>query len=537
MQTKDKPVRNADEIAEKPTAYEKKLSAELVAWRIFGVIAVAVAAALFGMLYLAKQGILFQPEAEETPAPVALSVTCYVPDGSTIVLDAEEEGAAVSLPEGPEIAGYTFLGWADAQGHLEERSEIRVYENLAYSARYAIAFRDESGSGRHEAYLTLDSTQFFRPKDALTRGEAVRILYALLDTSAVGSGRFKDVDASSPCYTAAATLKDLGVLSGSRLHPDEAITYGDFFRLLSAFFPKCTELYAFPNVAENDEAYAAFCLAYDRGWLRDGTVSAYDELDRREAVHIFNMLCGRKGTVHTDYAEIGAIADVALSDPDFPDIAEAVVSHDCTVEGDAEHWSASTPLPLLKPGFFFLGTELHCIGAEGLPLINDSYNGFAFDENGVFTSGSSELDALVRAKLKELVDPATMKSEEMLKILYDYVTYKLSYLRGDVYPFGLTDWEVNDATRMLSTGKGNCYSFAAAFWALSRAIGYDTVCYSGIVDTQRHPHGWAEIVIDGTPYIFDPTMENEERYITYKFGNYYMRTYESVSNWSYTRAS
>ena len=61
------------------------------------------------------------------------------------------------------------------------------------------------------------------------------------------------------------------------------------------------------------------------------------------------------------------------------------------------------------------------------------------------------------------------------------------------------------------------------------------VTYSGIVDTQRHPHGWAEINIDGTLYIFDPTMENEERFITFKFGNYYMRTYESVSNWSYTR--
>ncbi len=538
MQTKEKTKRRPDESESAPGAYEKKLSAELVVWRIFAVVVFAVAAAMCGMLYLAKVGILFKPldAPEATPAPAAgLSVTCYVPGGESIVLDVGESGGTARLPEGPELAGYTFLGWEDARGHLEDREEIRVFENLAYSAKYAIAFRDESVSGRHEAYLQLDSSQFFYPKAALTRGEAVRILYTLLDTTAVGSGRFADVDASMPCYTAAATLKDLGVLTGTRLHPDEPITYGDFFQLLAAFFPPTGQRYAFPDLAEDDDYYPVFCLAVERGWLRDGSVSPFDELSRREAVRIFNRLCGRRGTAHTDYAEVGAIADISLKDPDFPDIAEAIITHECAPEGEGERWTASTPLPLLQPGLFFLGTDLHCIGAEGLPLISDSYNGFAFDEDGIYTSGDAELDAIVRAKLRELVDPETMSREEMLKTVYDYVTYELKYLGGEFLSFGQTGWEADIAKKMLSTGKGNCYSFAAAFWALSRPLGYDTVCYSGIVDTQRHPHGWAEINIDGTLYIFDPTMENEERFITFKFGNYYMRTYESVSNWSYTR--
>ncbi len=536
MQTKEKAKKKTEEIESAPTAYERKLSAELVVWRVFAVVVFAVAAAMCGMVYLAKVGVLFKPLEEEPPAPVPLSVTCYVPGGETIVLDVPESGSTLTLPEAPEIPGYTFLGWADARGSLEDRSEIRVYENMAYSARYAIAFRDESVSGHHEAYLKLDSSQFFRPKAALTRGEAVQILYSLLDTTAEGSGRFTDVDASAPYYTAAATLKDLGVLSGSRLHPDEAVTCGDFFQLLSAFFPASAEHPAFENVSENDAYYPAFCLAAERGWLQSGSVSPYDELSRRDAVLIFNRLCGRRGTEHTDYAEIGAIADVSLKDPDFPAIAEAIISHDCTQEGENESWTSSTPLPLLKPGLFFLNGELHGIGADGLPLINDSYKGFSFDGDGVYTSGDAELDAIVREKLRELVDPATMSSEEMLKAVYDYVTYECQYLGGDFLGFGQTGWETDMAKRMLSSGKGNCYCFAAAFWALSRPLGYDTVCYSGIVDTQRHPHGWAEIEIDGTLYIFDPTMEHEERFITYKFGNYYMRTYESVRNWNYTRA-
>lgn len=537
MQTKEKAKKRTAGSAPAPTAKEKKLSAELVVWRVFAVVVFAVAAAMCGMLYLAKAGILFKPleEPEPTPEPIVLSVTCYVPSGDPIVLETQEPGAAVRLPEGPEIPGYTFLGWSDERGNPETREEVRVFENLAYSARYAIAFRDESGGGRHEAYLKLDSTQFFRPKDALTRGEAVRILYSLLDTSATGSGRFTDVDASSPCYTAAATLKDLGVLSGTRLHPDDAVTYGELFGMLGAFFPPSAERPAFERVSADDAYYPAFCLAAERGWLRDGSVSPYDELPRREAVYIFNRLCGRSGTEHADYTEIGAIADISLKDPDFPAIAEAVVTHECTAEGEGESWTSSEPLPMLQPGFFFLGSDLHCIGEEGLPLIGDSYNGFAFDGDGVYTSGDAELDALVRAKLRELVDPSTMSGEEMLKIVYDYVTYQCGYLGGEILGFGQTGWEVDMAKKMLSTGKGNCYCFAAAFWALSRPLGYDTVCFSGIVDTQRHPHGWAEIVIDGTPYIFDATMENEERFITFKFGNYYMRSYESVVNWSYTR--
>ena len=203
MQTKEKAKKKTEEIESAPTAYERKLSAELVVWRVFAVVVFAVAAAMCGMVYLAKVGVLFKPLEEEPPAPVPLSVTCYVPGGETIVLDVPESGSTLTLPEAPEIPGYTFLGWADARGSLEDRSEIRVYENMAYSARYAIAFRDESVSGHHEAYLKLDSSQFFRPKAALTRGEAVQILYSLLDTTAEGSGRFTDVDASAPYYTAA----------------------------------------------------------------------------------------------------------------------------------------------------------------------------------------------------------------------------------------------------------------------------------------------------------------------------------------------
>ena len=74
-------------------------------------------------------------------------------------------------------------------------------------------------------------------------------------------------------------------------------------------------------------------------------------------------------------------------------------------------------------------------------------------------------------------------------------------------------------------------------WALSRAIGYDTVCYSGTVGTHGNRHGWAEISFDGTPYIFDTLLEWEQWYGpgTHTYEYFYMKSYASVYGWSYTR--
>ena len=47
---------------------------------------------------------------------------------------------------------------------------------------------------------------------------------------------------------------------------------------------------------------------------------------------------------------------------------------------------------------------------------------------------------------------------------------------------------------MFSTGRGNCYNYAAAFWALARGLGYDAVAVSGTMGWDYEPHGWVTIV-------------------------------------------
>ena len=135
--------------------------------------------------------------------------------------------------------------------------------------------------------------------------------------------------------------------------------------------------------------------------------------------------------------------------------------------------------------------------------------------DGRYHTGDPELDELLYAIVEEQTDES-MTDEEKLHALYQYVSGSFGYLRRSIYEPGETGWENKEALTMLTERKGNCYNFAATFCLLARCVGYDAVAYSGTVYGQAaegqtrppdRPHGWVEIRIDGTDYIFDPDMQ------------------------------
>lgn len=83
-----------------------------------------------------------------------------------------------------------------------------------------------------------------------------------------------------------------------------------------------------------------------------------------------------------------------------------------------------------------------------------------------------------------------MTREEKLKACFDYI--KSNYLEGvrhdPPYPYTEPDWPVVYANDIFVYGKGDCYSYGAAYAYMGKAIGYTEVyaCNSG-------GHGWAEI--------------------------------------------
>ena len=64
---------------------------------------------------------------------------------------------------------------------------------------------------------------------------------------------------------------------------------------------------------------------------------------------------------------------------------------------------------------------------------------------------------------------------------------------------------------MFQKHKGNCYSFAAAYYYLAKNIGYNPREVAGLVGYNRRPHGWIEIDINGQTYIYDTELTMAKR--------------------------
>ena len=165
-----------------------------------------------------------------------------------------------------------------------------------------------------------------------------------------------------------------------------------------------------------------------------------------------------------------------------------------------------------EPGFHFIGGCLYRADDMGLLYMDETVDGIYYGPDGRATSGDAELDALVREALEPICAEYETR-EEMLRAAYVYVRDNFEYLRRNYYKVGDEGWQISEATTMLSTHRGNCYNYAAAFWALARGLGYDADAVAGTVGWNRSPHGW--VIMDGaggTRLVYDVELEMAYRY-------------------------
>ena len=432
---------------------------------------------------------------------------------------------------GPEeIEGYTFLRWRDEQGNAETREKITVFDDVWYAADYAVKLITDE----HPAYLFPDKDGYYRPMDPMLRSDAVTMLHILLGKPA-GSGSFLDVDRRAPYAKAAAALRELGMITGSRLHPDEGITRGELLEMLAVLYPAASEDYEFADLEAGQPYYEACCVAAEQGWIESGAkvkAQANEILTRAATAALINRITGRSEHPGARVRQVGYPVDLYRDEEGYWDMIEAAIPHSFEIRDDEEVWTGSTPAERLTKGKRMIGWRLSWIGANGRVVRDADVGNLHFDENGWYTSGSEELDALVQQTLeKVLVDG--MDEEEQLLALYRYVRDNFKYVRREPYEAGETPWLVDEATDMLSTGKGNCYSYASTYCMLVRAIGVDAIVISGHVGSNFAPHGWVEIIRDGEPHIFDTelSMAHPEQGDLY----YYDRSYEAIANWSYVK--
>ena len=481
--------------------------------------------ALAALIAALAQALLLSQTRLKAQSDEAMQEVRYLVPGQDDIVEEVFYGDIVRLHKPVSPKGLTFLGWEAEDGMLETQTSFPVYGNRVFRGRYALHFE----TGKHIPYLHTDEDGILHAESPVTRREFVCILHTLLDTDLKGKGEFLDVPEDDECHDAAALLKDLGVLSGSQLHPDTALTRGEMIRILCSFFPASDYEAVFQDLTEEEPLYPYYCTAVANGWMTDGILvraAPTTEVCRGELARVMNRVLGRQNTRHLNLDEVGTILDVPSTSQWYNDVAEAVIPHRYRMDKKTgvENWVSSEPLPLHEPGFFFAGVRLHYVDDAYIPAVNGRVMGLDFNRNGEVTSGDEELDRQLYAILEETIDPETMTREEMLKAVYDYVVHNYEYAYSNMYDRGAQGWEIKEAKRMLRNGAGNCYCFASLFYHLARFVGYDARIYAGFAYGEQYdyfdddgirivapqgytPHGWVEIEIDGKNWLFDPEYE------------------------------
>lgn len=191
---------------------------------------------------------------------------------------------------------------------------------------------------------------------------------------------------------------------------------------------------------------------------------------------------------------------------------------------------------------------------DGAMAIDTVINGFMFGKDGKFLGMESamqpaeetsekpviknrQLKALVEHILSEITRP-DMPEEEKIRVCYDYIMNLTTYKR--TYDFPAADWQKEwteeYAFQLLATGEGNCYRYASAFAYLVAGLGYDAKVITGEVVARRGgttPHGWTEVKVDGSWYIYDPDLQdaNGKDYYKKTYANYPSKPLIKMIEW------
>lgn len=122
-------------------------------------------------------------------------------------------------------------------------------------------------------------------------------------------------------------------------------------------------------------------------------------------------------------------------------------------------------------------------------------------------TGDALLDPLVESILAKITN-SNMSTYEKVKACYDYAINNFSYGQGDGFiGWGIKGW----AYEVLTSNIGVCNNYSSAFAVMTRAIGLEAYLQNGQTSSSRGGytgHTWCVIMINGTPYLFDPQVED-----------------------------
>lgn len=411
---------------------------------------------------------------------------------------------------------------------------------------------------RHIVYLEPIKFNCFAPDQPMRRGDAIESLYTLLKNPIEGRCSFADVDEDDELYEALCCMTAWGVVSDSTgdFNPTGLLSRAQLVSMLAHFYPaapdddvqapyvgsfqrRSAEVERVPQddapaFSDIDGHWAATAIenAVARGWIDPGGKFYPDAaVTRAEFCHILNRVLGRHGdtAVVQLSGEYASYTDLPADHEYFSDVLEASCAHKFVFdENGTECWRSET----LEPGFQRVGGKLYYVQEDGTLLRNASLQQWDFDENGCYTTGVEETDAMLQSILLSLGTDDMSQSDALRKV-YLYCTHGRSYIYHNYYTYGFDG--VNDefafrALLFFKAGGGYCYDFAAGFGLLARSLGYNCYIVKATVNQYYAPHGFVVIPENGTNYIYDPELESQRDYIS-DYGLYRIVNHTIFNYW------
>lgn len=419
---------------------------------------------------------LGQTPPETTVAETTMPQNCKV---EFIVLEKSISNQTVPFGGTPhevalELKGFTMFGWVDENGERVEPFAMAIEKDTVFTAQLYPTLC------LHTPFLFPDADNCLRPDDALVRTEMFGAVHAMVDPAAKSYIPPNNISADLP-------------VSGQVLT-----------EFLSHFFPEQL--------------------------VKNTVDSSAESITRAEfAVYMLRLLNFNEGETLT-VAENAIIPTDIVTREDSVYLLEASVVHTCDDAGAA--WDTVS----YEPGFVNINGWLYYVKEDKTFLRNDTVNGMSFDAAGRYTCGDGELDAIVAGVLDTIIkERPGAERMDLLYAAFEYARDSFAYIgRNNHKPIGQTDWGVKDAKVMFTEERGNCYNYAAAFWALARGLGYDAQVMSGVVLKDRQDHGWVFMELDGQRYLCDPEWEMVYRYERNDYTkDMFMLTMAEIGWWNY----
>ncbi|MCD7767135.1 MAG: hypothetical protein LUH53_11600 [Lachnospiraceae bacterium] len=139
-----------------------------------------------------------------------------------------------------------------------------------------------------------------------------------------------------------------------------------------------------------------------------------------------------------------------------------------------------------RTGWFTVGSKLYYGNSNGKLKKNTTYQSVTFTKNGYAKSNTASKLKIKCMKIVSSITTSSMTKAQKLKACWNYMTNRSRWSYRTIYLSSYSSgWQRTVAYNMLTSGSGNCYSFACAFAALAHEVGYTPYVVVGRVSGTR----------------------------------------------------